>query len=80
MFTLLGAMLTLTGLITNSNTEMYERSLGKNVNLWWGLVLLVFGLFMLLMAKRGAKRRGTDQPPSSVPGGTGPTLPPPTQR
>jgi hypothetical protein len=61
MFTLLGAILTLTGLATMSNTEMYKRSLGINIDLWWGLVLLVFGVFMLLMARKGAKTPPPDQ-------------------
>ena len=55
MFSLLGAMLTITGLITTSDPEMSKRSLGINIDLWWGLVLLVFGAFMLLMARRAAK-------------------------
>jgi protein-S-isoprenylcysteine O-methyltransferase Ste14 len=52
MFSLIGALLTLSGIFTASDTEMYKRSLGINVNLWWGLVLLVFGAWMLLMAWR----------------------------
>jgi hypothetical protein len=50
MFTILGIMLTLYGAF--SNPAIYERSLGINVNLWWGLVLLVFGLVMLAYAYR----------------------------
>ena len=61
MFTLLGALLTLTGLATMPNTEMYKRSLGINIDLWWGLVLLIFGVFMLLMARKGAKAPPPDQ-------------------
>jgi len=30
---------------------MYERSLGINVNLWWGIVLLLFGATMLWLAR-----------------------------
>ena len=37
------------GLVTR-NSEMYARSLGYNVNIWWGLVMLVFGRVMLGMA------------------------------
>ena len=34
---------------------MYTRhSLGINVNLWWGIVMLMFGAGMLLLARRGA--------------------------
>ncbi len=40
MFTLIGVLLTFQGIITNSKPEIYKQSLGYNVNLWWGLVLL----------------------------------------
>jgi len=61
MFSIFGAILTVYGLV--SNRAMYEKSLGINVNLWWGLVLLVFGLVMLWFAYRGyraAKPNVTD--------------------
>jgi len=54
MFGLFGAMLTVYGVI--SDRAIYGRSLGINVNLWWGLVLLAFGLVMLWLALRA---RGT---------------------
>ena len=47
-FTLLGVMLGAYGIFTGSNTEMYKRSLGMNINLTWGVVLLIFGLAMLI--------------------------------
>ncbi len=50
MFTILGAILAVYGVL--SNQAIYERSLGINVNLWWGLALLVFGLVMLAYAYR----------------------------
>lgn len=50
MFSIFGAILTLYGV--TSDRAMYERSLGVNVNLWWGLVLLAFGLVMLGVAIR----------------------------
>jgi len=49
MFALLGAILTVYGLI--SDPAIYQRSLGLNVNLWWGMILVVFGVIMLLLAK-----------------------------
>ena len=58
MFTLIGAMLTIYGLITGSKPEVYQPSLGININLYWGLLLLVFGGWMLLMAIRGSKQPG----------------------
>jgi protein-S-isoprenylcysteine O-methyltransferase Ste14 len=50
MFSVFGAMLTVFGLM--SSKTIYERSLGINVNLWWGIVLLLFGVLMLLFAMR----------------------------
>ena len=49
MFTLLGVMLVAYGFATGSNAELYKRSLDINVNLYWGVLLLVFGLFMLVI-------------------------------
>jgi len=63
MFALVGAMLVVFGLITGSDAEIYKRSLDINVNLRWGLVLLVFGATMLTLAWRGGKKPG-DQPPA----------------
>jgi formate hydrogenlyase subunit 3/multisubunit Na+/H+ antiporter MnhD subunit len=51
MFTLLGIILTLFGLVTIGDKEMYASSLGHNINLWSGLFMLVFGVFMLLTSK-----------------------------
>jgi len=55
MFTILGAILAVYGLL--SSPALYERSLGINVNLWWGLALLVFGLVMLAFAVRAMRPR-----------------------
>ena len=54
MFTIIGAMLSAFG--ATSGTEIYDRSLGINVNLWWGLVLLAFGVSMLALALRARRR------------------------
>ncbi|MDX2192404.1 MAG: hypothetical protein NW201_03550 [Gemmatimonadales bacterium] len=51
MFTIFGVLLTGYGLV--SGAAIYARSLGVNVNLWWGLVLLAFGLLLLALARRG---------------------------
>lgn len=56
MFTVYGVLLTLFGVAT-SGKEMYaQHSLGLNINLIWGVVLLVFGLIMLALALRGRKQ------------------------
>jgi protein-S-isoprenylcysteine O-methyltransferase Ste14 len=56
MFSLIGAMLVVFGFVTNSKSEVYAASLGININLYWGLLLLVFGGWMLLMAWRGGQK------------------------
>jgi hypothetical protein len=49
MFSIIGVILAVFGLV--SNPRIYEiHSLGINVNLGWGCVLLAFGLFMLMLA------------------------------
>ena len=54
MFTIFGVILAGFGL--TSDRAIYERSLGINVNLWWGLVLLAFGLVMLAFALRAGRK------------------------
>ncbi len=53
MFSLLGAVLVAYGLLTAGDAEIYRHSLGLNLNLWWGLVLLAFGLVMLWLGRSG---------------------------
>lgn len=55
MFTLVGIILSVFGLRTNGS-PIYAGINGLNVNLWWGLVLLVFGLTMFLLGRRSQKR------------------------
>lgn len=52
LFTVLGAMLAGYGLFASGNSRLSDLSSGTNVNLWWGLVMLVFGIALLLMARR----------------------------
>jgi membrane protein implicated in regulation of membrane protease activity len=63
MFAIFGAILTVYGLV--SDDAIYARSLGINVNFWWGLVLLAFGLVMLalVLRARGKRRGGTEPAP-----------------
>ncbi len=51
MFTIMGLLLTIFGLATAGNAEMYERSLGININLWTGLAMLLIGIVMLATSK-----------------------------
>ena len=50
MFTVFGLILTGVGLF--GGPALVEKSLGLNVNLWWGLFQLVFGLLMLVFGLR----------------------------
>ena len=51
MFSALGAALAAFGLF--GDVSIYSRSLGYNVNLWWGLCVLLFGLTFLYYGRRG---------------------------
>ncbi|HEY9429022.1 MAG TPA: hypothetical protein VIR34_17815 [Gemmatimonadaceae bacterium] len=55
MFGAFGVLLTIFGLV--SDRSIYQRSLGINVNLWWGLVLLVFGAVMLAFGIRAEREK-----------------------
>jgi hypothetical protein len=62
MFAVLGALLTGFGLVADKS--VFQGSLGINVNLWWGLVMLVFGVVMFLLGRRGtATARLTEESP-----------------
>jgi len=50
IFSLLGVLLVFYGVI--SRPEIYQRSFGRNVNLIWGAVMLVFGGTMLWLGCR----------------------------
>jgi hypothetical protein len=52
LFSLLGLILIVYGAV--SDASRYQQSLGININLDWGIVLLIFGLLMLLLARRSA--------------------------
>ena len=60
LFLIIGVLLVGFGLV--SDPAIYEHSLGINVNLWWGLVLVLFSGVMLALAWRAAKN------PQSPPG------------
>lgn len=61
-FTILGVMLGVYGVITGSNEAMYKRSLDMNINLIWGVVLLVFGLGMLIPSLIDRKKNAGKRP------------------
>lgn len=54
MFAVIGLLLTGFGLV--ADRAIYARSLGINVNLIWGAVLLVFGVVFLITGWRAAQK------------------------
>jgi len=53
LFTLLGIILMSYGAL--GDASRYRQSLDVNVNLIWGIVLLVFGVLMFLLGRRGIR-------------------------
>lgn len=56
LFSFIGVILTAFGFATHDNGELYAKSLGYDVNLWWGLVMLVFGQVMFHLGRRSQNR------------------------
>ena len=65
MFSIIGVILTAFGFATRDDAALYAKSLGVNANLWWGMVLLAFGLTMFLLGRNGQKRMAS-LPPEPV--------------
>ena len=57
LFVVTGGMMTVYGLFTRGSA-IYEKSLGIDINLVWGLVLAMFGAAMLLLAYLDRRRTG----------------------
>jgi hypothetical protein len=56
LFVVLGVILAGFGIITRDNAVMYAPSGNLNINLVWGVVMIVFGAFFLLLASRASRR------------------------
>jgi len=54
IFTLYGIVLMVFGLF--ADPEIFQKSVGVNIDLWWGGAMLVFGLFMGALAFRASRR------------------------
>jgi len=55
LFSLLGLMLAGYGMVAGSRTTSDVAPV-TNVNLWWGLVMLLFGIIMLVLSRRAMRR------------------------
>jgi LPXTG-motif cell wall-anchored protein len=56
MFSIFGVLITVFGLFTASDSIMYQRSLGINVNIIMGIIMLVFGFGLLLFVRKKKKK------------------------
>jgi hypothetical protein len=56
LFSLFGILLLGYGAATQGSAMYEEHSLGVNMNVWWGVVLLVFGLVMLALTRLRRKQ------------------------
>jgi hypothetical protein len=52
IFLSIGGIMTLYGIFTHGDAALYERSLGVNLNLLWGALMLLFGAVMFFIGKR----------------------------
>lgn len=59
MFSLFGALLAIFGFF--SDPALYAKSLGTNVNLIWGTIMLIFGIAMLFLAWRSRATTATER-------------------
>jgi hypothetical protein len=53
LFSVIGLLLVFYGAV--SEPSIYARSLGLNINLWWGGALLVFGAAMLFLSRKSLR-------------------------
>lgn len=50
LFTIIGVLLVGFGWL--GDAAVYEKSFGINLNVWWGLVMTIFGVACLLLSRR----------------------------
>lgn len=56
LFSILGVLLFIYGLVTLGDSTMYAQSLGININIWSGIGMTVFGGIMLFFAMKARKQ------------------------
>ena len=52
IFLITGGIISLYGFFTRHAADIYEKSMGINLNLTWGAIMFVFGLIMYLVGRR----------------------------
>jgi hypothetical protein len=55
IFSIYGLILILYGAVADASI-FQEKSLGVNIDLWWGAAMWVFGVFMGALAYRASRR------------------------
>jgi len=54
IFTIYGVLLIIYGMV--ADPAIFVSSMELNIDLWWGLAMLVFGLLMGMLAFRASRR------------------------
>jgi len=63
LFLALGGLLVGFGAVTNfTNPGIYEKSLDININVWWGLAMVLFGGLMFYFGRRAVRRSAPTEP------------------
>lgn len=66
LFSILGGILLVFGLM--NNTVVRHEAGAINLNLWWGLVMLIFGLLMFIFGLRATRRNAATPGEGNVEG------------
>jgi hypothetical protein len=67
MFGILGLIITIFGALSAKSDIYAKHSLGINVNLWWGLVMIAFAVVMLVLAGMKKKTPAPSGPAETSP-------------
>ena len=59
IFLIIGGILAVFGLVTHGDATLYQRSLGIDLNLFWGVLMFLFGAVMFFVGRR---QRWQDDP------------------
>ena len=52
IFLAIGGIMALFGIFTQGDAELYQKSMGINLNLLWGTVMFAFGAVMFFIGRR----------------------------
>jgi hypothetical protein len=52
IFLIIGGIMAIFGIATHGDAALYDRSLGVNLNMGWGLGMALFGGIMYLVGRR----------------------------